>query len=358
MKLWRTLLLYFLLCCLLLGVGAAAAAWWWLARPLVLDGPAVELSIEPGTPPREVAAAWVRAGVRTDATLLYQWFRVSGQARRIRAGSYSVAPGTTPRGLLDKMVQGDEAFERLRLIDGWTFRQVRAALAQAPQLKPGSAALSDAQLMAAIGQSGVSPEGRFAPDTYLYSRGVSDLTVLRRAAALQGQRLAAVWPGRSAGLPIQSAEQALVLASLIEKETGLGSDRGRIAGVFINRLRIGMPLQTDPSVIYGLGEAFDGNLRKRDLLADTPFNTYTRPGLPPTPIALPGLASLRAAVQPEATRALYFVARGDGSSVFSDTLAAHNQAVNQYQRLPRQLAGNLPAGSPPAAGRPTEPASR
>ena len=212
--------------------------------------------------------------------------------------------------------------------------------------------------MAAIGPSGVSPEGRFAPDTYLYSRGVSDLTVLRRAAALQGQRLAAVWPGRSAGLPIQSAEQALVLASLIEKETGLGSDRGRIAGVFINRLRIGMPLQTDPSVIYGLGEAFDGNLRKRDLLADTPFNTYTRPGLPPTPIAMPGLASLRAAVQPEATRALYFVARGDGSSVFSDTLAAHNQAVSQYQRLPRQLAGNLPADSPPAAGRPTEPASR
>ena len=346
MKRWRTLLLYLSLSWLLLGACVAAAAWWWLARPLPLAGPAVELSIEPGTPPREVAAAWVRAGVLTDASLLYQWFRVSGQARRIRAGSYALAPGTTPRGLLDKMVQGDEAFERLRLIDGWTFRQVRAALAQAPQLKPGSAGLSDAQLMAAIGQDGISAEGRFSPDTYLYSRGVSDLTVLRRAAALQGQRLAAAWAGRAVGLPISTPEQALVLASIIEKETGLGSDRGRIAGVFVNRLRIGMPLQTDPSVIYGLGQAFDGNLRKRDLLADTPFNTYTRSGLPPTPIAMPGLASLRAAVQPEATRALYFVARGDGSSVFSDTLAAHNQAVNQFQRLSR-----APAANPPAAGR-------
>ena len=348
MKFWRTLLLLILLLCAAL----VAAAGWWLARPLPLAGPAVELSIEPGTAPREVAAAWVRAGVLTDATLLYQWFRVSGQARRIRAGSYALPPGTTPRALLDKMVQGDEAFERLRLIDGWTFRQVRAALAQAPQLNPGSAGLSDAQLMAAIGHGGLAPEGRFSPDTYLYSRGVSDLTVLRRAAALQGQRLATVWAGRAAGLPISTPEQALVLASIIEKETGLASDRGRIAGVFINRLRIGMPLQTDPSVIYGLGEAFDGNLRKRDLLADTPFNTYTRPGLPPTPIAMPGLASLRAAVQPEATRALYFVARGDGSSVFSGTLAAHNQAVNQYQRLLRQPAGQLPAAHPPTASAP------
>ena len=349
MKFWRTLLLLILLLC----VGTAAAAWWWLARPLPLAGASVELSIEPGTSPREVAAAWVRAGVRTDATLLYQWFRVSGQARRIRAGSYALLPGITPRGLLDKMVQGDESFEQVRLIDGWTFRQFRAALAQAPQLKPGSAGLSDAQLMAAIGQDSVAPEGRFSPDTYLYSRGVSDLTVLRRAATLQRQRLATVWAGRAADLPITTPEQALVLASIIEKETGLGADRGRIAGVFINRLRIGMPLQTDPSVIYGLGEAFDGNLRKRDLAADTPFNTYTRNGLPPTPIAMPGLASLRAAVQPEATRALYFVARGDGSSVFSDTLAAHNQAVNQFQRSPRQSAARQAA----AASGPTAAAS-
>ena len=334
MKSWRLLLL---LAVLSVAVLAGTAAWW-LARPLPLATPTVELSIEPGTPPREVAAAWVRAGVLTEPALLYHWFRWSGDARRIRAGSYVLEPGATPRTLLDKLVQGDEALERVRLIEGWTFRQFRAALAQAPQLKPASAALSDADLMAAIGQPGTAPEGRFFPDTYVYSRGVSDLTVLRRAASLQRQRLAAVWAQRSANLPIQTPEQALVLASIVEKETGQAADRARIAGVFVNRLRINMPLQTDPSVIYGLGETFDGNLRKRDLQADTPFNTYTRRGLPPTPIAMPGLASLRAAVQPEATAALYFVARGDGSSVFSDDLAAHNQAVNQFQRLRRAAA--------------------
>lgn len=328
MKAWRLLLFT-----VVLTAGAAAASvWWWLDRPLALATPSVELSIEPGTPPREVANAWVRAGVMADPAWLYWWFRASGDARRIRAGSYELEPGATPRSLLARLVQGDEAFERVRLIEGWTFRQFRAALAAAPHLKPASAGLSDAELMAALGQPGVAAEGRFYPDTYLYSRGVSDLTVLRRAAEMQRRRLAAVWAERAPDAPLKSADEALVLASIVEKETGRASDRGLVAGVFSNRLRIGMPLQTDPSVIYGLGEAFDGNLRKRDLQADTPFNTYTRKGLPPTPIAMPGLASLRAAVQPEATKALYFVARGDGSSVFSNDLAAHNRAVNQYQR--------------------------
>jgi UPF0755 protein len=222
------------------------------------------------------------------------------------------------------------------LIEGWTFRQFRAALAAAPHLKPAGAALAEAELMAAIGLPGVAAEGRFHPDTYLYSRGVSDLTVLRRAADLQARRLAAVWAERAPDLPLRTPEQALVLASIIEKETGTAADRGQVAGVFINRLRLGMPLQTDPTVIYGIsdavGQPFDGNLRKRDLLSDTPWNTYTRRGLPPTPIAMPGLASLRAAVQPDRSNALYFVARGDGSSVFSSDLAAHNRAVNQYQR--------------------------
>ena len=331
MKALRTLLLLLLL----LVVATAAAAWWWLDHPLALASPSVELSIEPGSAPREVANGWVRAGVLTQPALLYQWFRWSGQARRIRAGSYALEPGATPRSLLDKLVQGDEAFERVRLIEGWTFRQFRAALAAAPQLKHHTAALDDAALMGAIGQPGVAPEGRFFPDTYLYSRGVSDLAVLKRAAQAQRQQLDTVWATRATHAAVRSADQALVLASIVEKETGLAADRGRIAGVFNNRLRIGMPLQTDPSVIYGLGDSFDGNLRKRDLQADTPFNTYTRSGLPPTPIAMPGLASLRAAVQPEASNALYFVARGDGSSVFSDTLAAHNQAVNQYQRQRR-----------------------
>ena len=331
MKPWR-LFLWLLLAALLAALAAAGAVRWWLDHPLALATPAVELSIEPGTPPREVAAAWVRAGVKTDADWLFAWFRFSGDARRIRAGSYEIEPGATPRSLLARMVQGDEAFERVRLIEGWTFRQVRAALAAAPHLKQQAAALPEAELMTAIGLPGVPAEGRFFPDTYLYSRGVSDLTVLKRAAAAQTRRLAEVWAARAPDLPLQTPEQALVLASIVEKETGRPADRGLVAGVFINRLRIGMPLQTDPTVIYGLGEAFDGNLRKRDLQTDTPYNTYTRRGLPPTPIAMPGLASLRAAVQPAATPALYFVARGDGSSVFSADLAAHNRAVNQYQR--------------------------
>jgi UPF0755 protein len=340
MKPWR-LVLWFVLAALLAALLAAGAARWWLDHPLQLASPAVELSIEPGTPPREVAAAWVRAGVQTDPDWLYAWFRFSGDARRIRAGSYEVEPGTTPRSLLLRMVQGDEAFERVRLLEGWTFRQLRAALAAAPHLKQQGATMAEAELMAAIGLPGVRAEGRFFPDTYLYSRGVSDLTVLKRAAAMQSRRLAEVWAKRAPQLPLQTPEQALVLASIIEKETGRQAERGLVAGVFINRLRIGMPLQTDPTVIYGLGEAFDGNLRKRDLLNDGPYNTYTRRGLPPTPIAMPGMASLRAAVQPDATDALYFVARGDGSSVFSNNLAAHNRAVNQYQR----------GGKPPPAPR-------
>jgi UPF0755 protein len=348
MNVWRSLLLSFLI----VTGSAMALVGWWLTSPLPLAGASVELSIEPGNSPREVAAAWVRAGVQTEPWALYELFRWSGKARRIRAGSYELEPGITPLSLLAKMVQGDEAFERVRLIEGWTFRQFRAELARATHLKPSSAGMSDADLMAAIGHPGVAPEGRFFPDTYVFSRGVSDLTVLRRAADLQRQRLASVWASRADDLPIKTADQALVLASIIEKETGLAADRGKISGVFINRLRIGMPLQTDPSVIYGLGEAFDGNLRRRDLQADTPHNTYTRNGLPPTPIAMPGLASLRAAVQPETTSALYFVARGDGSSVFSDDLAAHNRAVNQFQRNQR---GSAEAEGPAGPGAPASP---
>lgn len=316
----------------LLMAAMAGAALWWLERPLPLDKPSVELSIEPGTSPREVAQRWVEAGVQTPSWLLYEWFRWSGDARRIRAGSYGITAGTTPRQLLERMVQGDELLGTVRLIEGWTFRQFRQALARAPHLRDASAALDDAQLMAALGAPGVPPEGRFFPDTYRYSRGVSDLTVLKRAYQAMQRRLDATWTDRAEGLPLKSAEEALILASIVEKETGIEADRARIAGVFVNRLRIGMPLQTDPTVIYGLGDAFDGNLRKRDLQTDTPFNTYTRRGLPPTPIAMPGLAALRAAVRPDSTRALYFVARGDGSSVFSETLEEHNRAVNRYQR--------------------------
>ena len=312
--------------------GTAAWLWRWLDQPLPLAANTVELSIEPGVNPREVAAAWVRAGIQVPPRLLYEWFRWSGDARRIRAGSYVVGPEVSPRQLLAKMVQGDEAFERVRLLEGWTLKQFRAELARAPHLKPASAGMSDAQLMSAVGADGVAGEGRFFPDTYLYSRGVSDLTVLKRAYETMQRHLNAAWEARVGELPLRTPNEALILASIVEKETGKASDRAQIAGVFTNRLRVGMPLQTDPSVIYGLGEAFDGNLRKRDLLSDGPFNTYTRSGLPPTPIAMPSLASLKAAVNPERTKALYFVARGDGSSVFSESLLDHNRAVNQYQR--------------------------
>ena len=332
MKFLRRLFVSIVLLAVLAAVGVVAATVWWLEQPLQLASGTVEVSIEPKTSPREVANAWVQAGVRADPFLLYEWFRWSGQARKIRAGSYAVGPGITPRTLLDKMVRGDEVMSTVRLIEGWTFRQFRAELARAADLKQTTASMTEADLMAAIGAPGVAAEGRFYPDTYAFSKGASDLVVLKRAYRTMQRQLDAAWAERAANTPLRSANDALILASIVEKETGAAKDRGLVAGVFVNRLRIGMPLQTDPTVIYGLGERFDGNLRKRDLLADTPFNTYTRGGLPPTPIAMPGRASLLAAVKPDATKALYFVARGDGSSQFSESLADHNRAVNQYQR--------------------------
>ena len=316
----------------LLLAAAGAGAWWWLQRPLPLAADTVELSIDLGTSPRDVARAWVDAGVHAPPWLLYEWFRWSGEARRIRAGSYEIDRTVTPRQLLLKMVRGDETLATTRLIEGWTFRQFRAELARAESLKQTSATLSDDEVMAALGAPGIAPEGRFYPDTYAYSKGSSDLAVLRRAHRAMQHRLDTAWAARAADTPLRSADEALTLASIVEKETGAPADRAKVAGVFVNRLRLGMPLQTDPTVIYGLGERFDGNLRKRDLLADTPYNTYTRGGLPPTPIAMPGKAALEAAVNPAPTKALYFVARGDGSSEFSDDLAAHNRAVTQYQR--------------------------
>ncbi|PPE70644.1 endolytic transglycosylase MltG [Caldimonas thermodepolymerans] len=316
----------------LLALCAAAAVAWWLHQPLRLAAPSVEFSVEPGMTPRQIANGWVAAGVQTSPFVLYEWFRWSGQARRIRAGSYEIGAGTSPRELLRKMVLGDETLSTVRFIEGWTFRQVRAELAKAPGLRPDSQTMSDAEIMAAIGAPGVHPEGRFFPDTYAYSRGSPDLAVLKRAYRAMEKRLAEAWAQRAPHAMVRTPDEALILASIVEKETGLATDRGMVAGVFNNRLRIGMALQTDPTVIYGIGESFDGNLRKHHLLTDTPYNTYTRPGLPPTPIAMPGKASLLAAVQPDVTKALYFVARGDGTSVFSETLAEHNRAVDRYQR--------------------------
>ena len=314
---------------------AVLAAGWlyaWLHRPLELANDTVEVSIELGTSPRSIANSWVQSGVQAPAWLLYEWFRWSGEARRIRAGSYEIDRQTTPVSLLGIMVRGDESKAFVRLNEGWTLQQFRAELARAEALKPTTAAMSDAELMVALGDASTPAEGRFYPDTYSYSKGSTDLAVLRRAHHAMQQRLAAAWAERATDTPLRTADEALTLASIVEKETGQAQDRGKVAAVFINRLRIGMPLQTDPTVIYGLGAAFDGNLRKRDLQSDTPYNTYTRNGLPPTPISMPGKASLLAAVRPEPSRALYFVARGDGSSEFSEDLAAHNRAVSKFQR--------------------------
>ncbi len=306
-------------------LAAAAGMGWWLNRPLDLATTPLELVIEPGTLPRGVADAAVAAGVRTRSEWLYQWFRWSGQARDIKAGNYEIEAGTTPVSLLRKLA--------------------RAALRREPHLKPDTQALDDAQLMAALGRPGRAAEGRFFPDTYTYGKGASDLAVLKRAMHAMDRELARAWERRDPRSVLRSAEEALILASIVEKETGKPADRTLISGVFHNRLRIGMPLQTDPTVIYGMGERFDGNLRRRDLQTDTPWNTYTRNGLPPTPIAMPGRAALLAAVQPAESKALYFVARGDGSSHFSETLDEHNRAVDRYQRAPaRQRAAEAAQG--------------
>lgn len=330
-KLVRRLLLVLLFFAAVAAMLGGAAAWW-LAQPLRLSAPSLELEVEPGTSPRGVAQAVVEAGVQTDARLLYYWFRLSQQDRQIRAGNYELTTGVTPRSLLQKLVRGEESLRAITFVEGWTFRQVRAQIARDEFLKHDTQQMTDAEIMTALGKPGVAAEGMFFPDTYTFAKGSSELAVLRRALHAMERRLDEVWAQRTPDSPLKTPYEALILASIVEKETGRSTDRGQIAGVFANRLRIGMRLQTDPTVIYGLGEAFDGNLRRRDLQTDTPWNTYTRAGLPPTPIALPGKESLLAAVRPESTKAYYFVARGDGSSHFSATLDEHNRAVNRYQR--------------------------
>jgi len=322
---------FFVLIVVLAALLGGAAAWW-LNQSLVLNADPIDLEVEPGTVPRSVAQAASEAGVEVNPWLLYWWFRLSGQARQIKAGNYEITQGTTPRSLLRKLVRGEEALRAVTLVEGWNFKQVLAALTKEEQLTQDTRGLEPDLIMKSLGRPGLHPEGQFFPDTYTYAKGSSDLALLKRAMRAMDKRLAAAWAQRAPDTPLTSPEQALILASIIEKETGRASDRPLIASVFSNRLKLGMMLQTDPTVIYGLGDQFDGNLRRRDLLADTPWNTYTRSGLPPTPIAMPGKSALLAAVQPASSKVLYFVARGDGSSEFSASLEAHNRAVNKYQR--------------------------
>jgi UPF0755 protein len=292
----------------------------------------LDLTIEPGTTPKGVAQAIADAGSDVSPSLMWLWFRVSGQARGIKAGSYEITPDMSPKSVLNMLVRGEETLRHITLVEGWTFKQFRQALAKADNLKLTTQNLSDQEIMAQLGRPDLHPEGRFYPDTYTYAKGATDFSVMKRALKSMDQHLNQIWSQQRSRSVIKSPDELLILASIVEKETGRANDRPMISSVFHNRLKIGMRLQTDPTVIYGMGNAFDGNLRKADLKNDTPYNTYTRAGLPPTPIAMPGKAALLAAIEPASSNALYFVARGDGTSHFSQSLNEHNQAVNKYQR--------------------------
>ncbi|MBL8396956.1 MAG: endolytic transglycosylase MltG [Candidatus Accumulibacter sp.] len=331
----KFLLRLFLAATLALTVLLILAAWWAYS-PLSLRQPTVEFTIAPGSSLRAAAREIAGAGIDLPAWRLVALGKALQVDSAIKAGSYQLQDSVTPLELLRKLTRGDVTQAELTLIEGWTFRQVRQRLDSHPDLRHDTLGLSETEILRRLGASETRAEGLIFPDTYLFAKQSSDFDVLARAYRAGQQRLMSEWRSRQSNLPYGAPYQALIMASIVEKETGREEDRAQIAGVFVNRLRQKMRLQTDPTVIYGLGEQFDGNLRQRDLLTDTPYNTYSRAGLPPTPIAMPGLASLRAALHPATTDALYFVARGDGSSQFSRTLEEHNRAVARYQRGGKQ----------------------
>jgi len=304
---------------------------WYVASPLAIRKLPAEVEIAQGAGFRTAVAELEKAGIAVRPIEFEALARLLGRERDIKAGNYQLVQPVTPLDLLDRLTRGDVTQAEIRLIEGWTFAQFRAALDASADLRHDSRGLEDAEVLARLRAPEAHPEGLFFPDTYLFGKGSSDLAVLRRAYRAMQRHLEVEWQARDAGVPYRSPYEALIMASIIEKETGRSGERDQIGGVLVNRLRIGMRLQADPTVIYGLGAAFDGNLRKGHLLEDGPYNSYTRAGLPPTPIAMPGLASLRSAVRPAKTDALYYVSRGDGSSQFSRTIDEHNRAVTKYQ---------------------------
>ncbi len=315
-------------------VAAGGAAWLWQqydTAPLEFKESPVRIEVGKGANPRIVAGELNRKGVLVAPFMLSLASRWRGDSDRLKTGVYQLERPMTLRSLLDKLTKGEVMLKEVRFIEGWTFRQMRAAVAQNPDLLQDTRKMSDREILTKIGASETLPEGLFFPSTYSFSPGSSDLEVYRQSYRQLKKVLEEAWSARAPDLPITTPYQALILASVVEKETGRESDRDKVAGVFVNRLRRGMMLQSDPTTIYGMGSSFDGNLRRKDLQRDTPYNTYTRNGLPPTPIALPGKASLIAVTRPADTKALYFVARGDGSSEFSNDLASHNRAVAKYQ---------------------------
>lgn len=303
----------------------------FLDTPLLIPQAGVEFTIPAGESIRLIAHRLQEQGILRSSLYLQVYARMEGLAHRLKTGEYLFKPGTTPRTLLEQIVAGRVIQYPLTIVEGWTFRRMLEAVASHPKLKHTLAGLNEAEIMARLGYSGQHPEGRFFPDTYYFPADTSDADFLKRAYTTLERRLQETWEQRSPDLPLKTPYEALILASIIEKETALPDERRQVAGVFVRRLQKGMLLQTDPTVIYGLGDRFDGNLHKQDLLADTPYNTYTRSGLPPTPIALPGAASIAAAVAPAGGNALYFVATGEGRHVFSRTLEEHNYWVRLYQ---------------------------
>jgi UPF0755 protein len=330
----RLLLVLVLLALVVAGAAVAIGGYAYQRftdAPLAVPADSV-LVVERGDGFRTVLRKLRQAGVDEGHDLLWQALAWDlGALRRLKVGEYALKDGVTPRELLQQLERGAVIQYRFTLVEGWNFRELRLALARHPVLAQTLPGQSDEQIMAALGAEGVHPEGRFLPETYLFTRGMSDLDVLRRAHRAMQQVLAATWEARVPDLPLQSADEALILASIIEKETGVAGERREIAGVFVRRMRTGMRLQTDPTVIYGIGEAYEGNITRAHLTTDTPWNTYTRDDLPPTPIAMPGRAALAAAVDPADGDTFYFVSRGDGSHQFSRTLDEHNAAVRRYQ---------------------------
>jgi len=313
---------------------AAAAGYtaWYLGSPVTIARYPVEVEIPRGAGFRTAVEQLEKAGVRIRRYEFELLARSLGRVRDVKAGSYEISQPLTPVQLLDKLTRGDVTQAEIRLIEGWTFAQFRAALDASPHLRHDTQGLEDAQVLAKLQATEAHPEGLFFPDTYLFGKGSSDLQVLRRSYRAMARHLKEEWEARDTNVvPYRAPYEALIMASIIEKETGQAGERDLIGGVLVNRLRIGMRLQVDPTIIYGLGTLYDGNIKKSHLLEDGPYNTYTRAGLPPTPIAMPGLASLRAAMRPGKTDAMYYVSRKDGSSQFSRTLEEHNRAVAKYQ---------------------------
>lgn len=330
----RVALGFFVVCAVaaVLVLGAYRLAERWYRTPLAGVTSPTTFEVAPGATLNVVAHALAARGLLDQPRLWTLFARRDGLAAKIRAGEYALNPGTTPAGLLEELVEGRVVLHPITLVEGWTFAAARAAIEGNPAVVATLKGVSDRDVMARLGSPGVAAEGELFPDTYLVPRGATDLEVLKLAHARLGDRLATAWLGRQPDLPLASPYEALILASIIEKETGAVEERPRIASVFVNRLRRGMRLQTDPTVIYGLGAAYDGSIHTKDLHTDTPYNTYTRDGLPPTPIALPSGAALEAAVHPLDGADLYFVAsgQGDGRHVFSRSLEEHNAAVSRY----------------------------